>query len=172
MAARQSTRGFSLIEALVASLILAVSISAMFGLWATSYKQINNGHIYEQASQIGRAELEQAKIFGVANIPTGNYVSGTNTGTWSGTYDSVAGSWTTGGYSYYSLTGTRLASSGAAGVYFKVSFTTADSDVLHSTGNAYTFDTTGKKAITVSVQKTSDSSVIFTAGTNIVQGGL
>ncbi len=168
--------GFTLIEGLVAGLILSVALAAMFRLWAVCYTRIQSSGEITQAGQLARAELERAKVFGALLFPTGAYSSVTGCGTWSGSFDptanSGAGSWVSGHIEYFDIAGNRVASSGAAGVRFSLSVSTIDSGVLTGSGSSYTIDLRSRRALLVTVRRQPENSVLFTVGSNLVVGGL
>jgi prepilin-type N-terminal cleavage/methylation domain-containing protein len=165
------SKGFTLIEALVATSIMAVAIVAMFGSWSTCFKQSKNISETTEAAEIAQTEIEIAKVYGSANLPTGTYNSSTSTGTWTGAY--IAGSgWVAGGTAYYSFKGTQLASSTTAGVYFSVSLTATDSSVMQGSGTSYSLQQTSIRGIVVTVTNVASGKVDFTMATNLVQGGV
>jgi len=164
-------RGFTLIEGVVATFILAIVVAAMFASWNTCFTQ--SGQIAEvtSAANIAQSELEIAKTFGAANMPLGTYSSSTQTATWTGAYIPATG-WTSGATAYYSFTGTQLASSSSTGAYFSLSTTVTDSSVLPGTGTTYTLQQTSNRAVVATVNNLATSATDFTMATNLVQGGL
>lgn len=169
-------RGFSLLEAIAAGVILAVSLVALFSLWNVCFIRIQSSGEISSASQLARAELERAKIFGASNFPIGTYNSGTGVATWTGSFDptanSGAGNWVSNDFEYYDLAGTRVATSTTAGARYSVQISVIDSGVLVGTGNSYTLAVTSRRAMVATVRRLPEDAVIFTAATNIVVGGL
>ena len=168
---RRRSRGFTFIEGIVATLILVVAISAMFGSWSTCFQSSSKVAELTAAAEICQANLETAKVFGATNMPLGTYSSSTATATWTGAYIPASG-WTSGATSYYTYGGAQLASSTTAGVFFSASVTITDSNVLLGTGSSYSIAPTTIRAVVVSVTNVSTGTVDFTMATNLVQGGL
>src|ERR1022692_3354903 len=106
-------RGFTLLEGVISTLIMSVAIVAMFASWSTCFKQSENTARITAAEEIARAQIECAKVFGAANMPTGTYNSSTSTGTWTGAWIPATG-WTTSGTAYFDGNGNQLASSTSA----------------------------------------------------------
>ena len=164
-------RGFTLIEGVIASFILAVVIAALFASWATCFNQSAQITEVTSAANIAQAELGIAEVFGAANMPTGTYNSSTSTGTWTGAYIPATG-WTSGATAYYNYGGTQVASSTATGAFFSVSLTMTDTSVLQGTGTTYTITGTSNRGLVVTVTNISTGVVDFTMATNLVEGGL
>jgi Tfp pilus assembly protein PilV len=167
----RNLRGLSIVEALLASLVVAVAITAMVGGWTVSFRENQRATEAAQAGQIARAELERAKVFGVLNFPTGTYNSTTLTGSWTGAYDPTSG-WVSSGTTYFNFNGVQVASSTASGVYFSEQLTTTDSTVLKGTGTTYTVSVASRRAIVVTIKRVSDNTVVLRMATNMVTGGL
>lgn len=166
-------RAFTLIEALVSSLILAMAIAGMFASWSFLEVRYYRTREAVEAAQIGRSELEMAKVYGIDNLPIGTFNAGTQTGTWVGAYDPTSGLWVTNGISYFDLAGNPLAGSNSNGTDYKLQMTLTDYNVqLNSSGPGYTFDRTSKRTAIVTVTRTSDNVPIFTQGTTFAQGGI
>lgn len=174
MVARRS--GFSLIEGLVAAMIMGIALVGMFALWIGLFSRFLRAREIAEAGELARAEVERARAYGANNLPKGTYSAGTGTGTWTGAFDptanSGAGTWTSGLSSYYDVNGTRLASSSSAEVKFRLQGTFSDSGVVGVTGGSYTLDMTSKRAFQVTVWTTSDNAAVIAMGTVLVQGGL
>ena len=166
--ARRSKASFSLLEAIIALLILGVAVVAMFTSWSTTFKQSKVITEVTESEEIDRAVLETAKAFGALNLPTGTYNSSTQLGTWTGAY--TGGAWTTGGTAYYSFNGTQLSSS--TGAYFSVTVTITDSNVQAGTGTTYTIQNSSLRSIVVTTSRYSDSTVILPMATSIIAGGM
>jgi prepilin-type N-terminal cleavage/methylation domain-containing protein len=164
-------RGFTLIEGIVATFILAVVIVAMFGSWSACFSQSAQMSETTSSAQICQSELEMAKVFGAANLPLGTYSSSTATGTWTGAYITSTG-WTSGATAYFTFTGTQVASSSSTGAYFSLQMTITDSNVLAGTGTTYTLAQTSLRSALVTVKNIQTGAVDFTMATNLVQGGL
>jgi len=123
------------------------------------------------AAEVAQSELEIAKVFGAANMPLGTYNSSTQSASWTGAYI-PATAWTSGATAYYSFSGSQLASSTTAGVFFSVSLTMTDTSVLAGTGGTYSLQTSTNRAIVVTVTNVATGAVDYTMATNLVQGGL
>lgn len=162
--------GFSLIEALIASIILAVAIGAMFSSWTTTFNSSSVTTQVTESEEIDRSVLEIAKVFGPTNLPTGTYNSSTQTGSWTGAYIPATG-WTTGATAYYNAAGAQVASSTSAGVYFSVSVTITDSPVLQGTGTTYTVENSTLRSVVVTCQ-CLQSTFSLQMATNLIEGGL
>jgi type II secretory pathway pseudopilin PulG len=169
-ALRQS--GFTLIEGIASGTIIAVAVTGMFTAWISVDNRFSNSRIVSVAGQVGRAEMERAKVFGIANLPLGVYAACSNTASWQGTFDPTAaagaGAWTSGEASYFDQYGSRLPNSTGAVVQVEDSLT--DSNIL-TTGSSYGFQLTSYKSVVITATATSDGSTLFSEGTNIVMGG-
>jgi prepilin-type N-terminal cleavage/methylation domain-containing protein len=169
-------RAFTLVEVMTASLIMAVSLVALFRLWTVCDIRIQQSGEISECGQIARAELERAKLYGSDNFPTGTYNSGAGYGTWTGSFDptanSGAGAWTAGHLEYFDLQGNRLASSTTAGVRYSLSLSTQDSNVQQGSGTSYFVSSTSRRALIATVRRLPDDTVLYSIGTNLVKGGL
>jgi len=168
---RQRNRGFTLVEAVVATLIMVVAIAAMFGSWSTCFQSSNKVAETTAAAEICQANLETAKVFGALNMPLGVYSTSTSTASWTGAYIPATG-WTSGATAYYTYGGAQVASATTAGAFFSAQVTVTDSNVLLGTGSSYSISATTIRAVVVSVTNISKGTVDFTMATNLVQGGL
>jgi len=79
-------KGFSLVEVLIAALVIAVGLAAVVSLWTTSFTQIEEARRQEVAAQLARHDLEKAKVQGFWNLPLGTLanVGGYQVGIWTG----------------------------------------------------------------------------------------
>ena len=164
-------RGFTIVEGLFASAILAVAITAMFGLWTGMFSRLGQARFAAQAGQLARAEVERAKLYGMDNLPMGTYNAGSNSATWTGAYDPTSNAWTSGASGYFDPSGDRLASATAAGVALKVQSQIVDSNVLATSGG-YAFQLESRRSFIAIVTSTVDGSEIFRIATIITPGGL
>jgi len=167
---RKISGGFSLIEALIASIILAVAIGAMFSSWSTTFNSSSVTTQVTESEEIDRAVLEIAKVYGPTNLPTGTYNSSTQTGSWSGAYVPSTG-WTSGATAYCNASGTQVASSSSAGAYFSVTVAIQDSPVLQGTGTTYTVENSTLRSIVVTTS-CLQSSFSMSMATNLIEGGM
>lgn len=166
--------GFTMIEGLVACMIMSVAMAGVFSLWAGMFRKTGTARTGTLAAQLVRAEIERAKVFGVPNLPLGNYSSSAKVGIWVGSYDQTQnsgnGGWVANSYAYYDGLGNRLSSS--AGAVIRTQDTLVDSDVLTYSGG-YSFRLPSRRTFSVTAtDMTNNNSTIFTAGTVIVSGGL
>jgi len=168
---RRRNHAFTLIEGLVASIILGIVVAAMFAAWNACFNQSASITEMTSAANIAQAELGIAEVYGAANMPIGTYSTTTSQGTWTGASIPATG-WTTGATAYYSYSGAQLASSTAAGVFYSVSLTLTDSSVLQGTGTSYTLGPTSMRSAVVTVKNVSSGTVDFQMATNLVSGGL
>jgi general secretion pathway protein I len=79
MRARSGTgRGFTLIEVLVAFLILAFSLGALFSLFSGSLRSVRLGEDYAHATALSRAQLARIDADGIAahEVETGEMEDG------------------------------------------------------------------------------------------------
>lgn len=166
---RRRQRGFSATEGLVASAILALAITGMFGLWSGMFRRIGRAREASQAAQIARAEIERAKVFGTDNLPTGTYDAGTKSATWTGAYSTANNAWASGATAYFSVAGARLPSS--AGALLKLQTSIVDSNVLPKTGG-YTFQLESRRSLIVTVRSVASGAEVFKVATVVVAGGL
>jgi type II secretory pathway pseudopilin PulG len=168
---RRRSKGFSLVETLIASGILSLVVIAMFGSWSACFKESRSASEMTSAAEIGRAQLEFAKMWGAGNVVTGTYNTSTSTGSWTGAYVPGTG-WVTGGTAYFNFNGTPVASAAASGAYFSAQLTSTDSNVVQSTGTSYTIQATSLRAFIVKVTNISKGVTDVTMATNLVEGGL
>jgi len=166
----------SLAEVLVAGVILAVAITGMFSLWNVCDISIMDTAKVNAAGQIARMELERAKVYGPSNFPAGtisNCTSGAST--WTGDISQSTSKWVSAGTSYYDYKGALLSSS--TGAAFSAQVTVTDTgDLVPSPCTAGTSTgtvaTTTQRFAVVSVKRMSDKTVLFTSGTEMVEGGI
>jgi type II secretory pathway pseudopilin PulG len=162
-------RGVTLLEALFATLVASVAIVAMFASWGTCFKQSANTSKIVAAEEVARQQIEIAKTFGAANIPTGTYNSSTSAGTWTGAFIPATG-WTQSGTAYYDKNGSQLTSSTNA--VYSVSVTFTDTTVQQGSGTAYTIQATSLRNEVVTVTLISSGATEFMMGTDLIEGGL
>ncbi|HSI72111.1 MAG TPA: hypothetical protein VK934_02955 [Fimbriimonas sp.] len=156
-------RGIALIELIVACLIFALAMMAMFQAWRLCFSLSVEGREQALASQIARGELEMSKIQGFNNLPLGTLSSST----------AYTGKWTEGAR-YYDFNGVPLSSTAPASLraYYSVRNGT-DTDVLRSaTGDSYTLATTSLRSVVVKVYRVLDSQQLVKMGVHITRGGL
>lgn len=160
--------GYSLLESLIATLIVGVSIVALTTLWATILNYYTRTGETQEAGQIARAELERCKAFGVDNLPLGT-VSGA-TATYTGAFDTSSNSWSA-NTQYYDYVGQRVSGPNADGVRYSVTDTITDSTIA-TTATSYGFTIKSRRAVVVTVTVLPAGKTVVTMGTNIVKGGL
>ena len=178
---RSRTRGSSLVEVLVACLILAIAIVGMMRVFQVNYNLAKEARYGSVIGQMSRAEIERAKVWGFDYLPYGTFVAGTPpTGTWSGAFDATSnggtGGWTTGGVTYYDVNGVQTTSASTT-----KRFTMTDSlidagsspsyQVLQS-GTSYTLDYFATRTLMVTVADATSGSTLLSSGTVLVEGGL
>jgi len=166
---RRRQRGVTLIEAMISTLVASVAIVAMFASWGTCFKQSENTGKVVAAEEIARSQIETAKVFGAANIPTGTYSTATSTGTWTGAWIPATG-WTSAGTAYFDKNGNQLTSSTNA--VYSASMTFTDTTVQQGTGTTYSIQATSLRNGVVTVTLISTGATEFTMGTDLIEGGL
>ena len=171
MAAKRLARGFTALEGLFASAILAFAITAVFGLWSGMFRRFGQARFASQAGQLARAEVERAKVFGMDTLPTGVYDPLSDAATWTGAYDPSANAWASGAAGYFDVSGNRLASASTAGAALKVQAQIVDSNVL-ATQTGYSFGLESRRSFVVTVNSVDDGSEVFKTATVIAPGGL
>ncbi len=82
----QNRRGFTLIEVLIAALIVGFSLASLVSLWYFSYQQVRSSDATGMAYEIARTEIEQIKETGF-NYQQTTTTTSTWTVTWSHYYD-------------------------------------------------------------------------------------
>ncbi len=164
-------RGFSALEGLFASAILAVAITAMFGLWSGMFRRNGQARFAAQAGQLARAEVERAKVYGMNNLPVGTYDAPSNSASWTGAYDPTANAWVASGSSYFDQDGNRLATATTAGAALQVQAQIVDTNVL-PTSSGYAFQLESRRAFIVIVSSLADGTELFRIATVITPGGL
>lgn len=165
------SKGFTIVEGLVASAILGLALTALFTHWVGTFNRLSRSQEVTEAGQLARASVERAKVFGTANLPQGTYSSGTNTATWTGAFDPSTGTWVAGAWTYYDRSGNQVASAAAPAVRFKVQATISDTGLL-SKSTGYSFQLQSERAFSVNVLRVPEGDVLARMGTNIVPGGL
>lgn len=168
---RRRQGGFSALEALFASAIVAVALVAIFGLWTGMFRRNGQARFAAQAGQLARAEVERAKVFGMDNLPTGLLDLSSNTATWVGTYDPTSNTWVSGGTSTFDQDGNRLASANAGGAALQVQAQIVDTNVL-PTGSGYSFQLESRRSFLAIVTSAADGTELFRIATVITPGGL
>lgn len=164
------TAGFSLIEGIISSLIMGVALAGMFGVWAFVMTEQNRDRKSSEAAQIGRSELERAKVYGVSNLPLGTYSSVSGTATWTGAYIASSSSWSSGSTAYFDMTGARLSSS--TGAIFSLQVTFVDSNVQSTNSGSYALTNASTRSAIVTVKNAAGTSTLFVIGTELVKGGI
>jgi Tfp pilus assembly protein PilV len=171
MPRHRSIRGNSMIEALIAGVIMIVAIVAMFAAWQTCFKQNKSISEVTQAEEIDRAILETAKVYGPLNLPVGTFNTTTQLGTWSGAYIPATG-WTSGATAYFDVNGAQLASSTSAGVYYSASVTITDTGASSTGGTTYVIQNSTLRSVVATVTRVSDGTAILPMATNLIVGGM
>lgn len=166
---RRTKRGFTLIEGIVATVILAVAIVAMFGSWGACFAGSQQIAETTSAANVCQNVLETAMTYGANNIPTGTYNSSSQTGSWSGAYIPATG-WTSGATAYYNFKGVQLTSS--TGAFFSLTVSITDSSVLPGAGTTYTLTQQSLRSVVVTITNISSGAQDFQMATNLVQGGV
>lgn len=163
--------GFSTLEGLFASAILALTITGMFGLWSGMFRRAGQARGAAEATEIARAEVERAKLFGMDYLPLGTYNATTGNATWLGAYSPSSNSWVSGGSSFYDVSGNRVASKTATGATYEVQLQITDTSVLPKTGG-YTLQLESRRTLVVTVDTVSDNAEVLRMATLIAPGGL
>jgi type II secretory pathway pseudopilin PulG len=178
---RSQVRASSLIEVLVACLILSIALVGFLRVFQVNYNLAREARLGGVSGQISRAEIERAKVWGYDYLPYGTFVAGTPpTGTWAGAFDATsnggAGGWTTGGVTYYDINGVQTTSASAT-----KRFTMTDSLIdagsgpsyqVLKNGTTYTLDYFATRTLVVTVADATSGSTLLSSGTVLVEGGL
>jgi len=168
------------VEQLIAALLMSVAVAGVITMFVYTDRLINNTRATHAATQLARQEMEIAKAWGYDNLPLGTYSAGTNSATWSGSYDptlnSGAGGWSSGNSAFFDINGTRVAS-GSASQAYQLTTTITDTSVEPpdpNSGNAvaYALGFLALRKVGVSVVQLSTGSTIISMGTYIVKGGI
>lgn len=170
-ARRSRQRGFSALEGLFASAIVAVAITAIFGLWAGMFRRNAQARFAAQAGQLARAEVERAKVYGMDKLPVGVYDPATDTATWTGSYNPGTNAWVSGAKCAFDQDGNRLASSSASNAALTVQAQIVDTNVL-AQGSGYAFQLESRRAFLAIVTSVADGTELFRITTVITPGGL
>lgn len=165
------TKGFTIVEGLIASAILGLALTALFAHWVGTFNRMTRAREVAEAGLIARASVERAKVFGAPNLPLGTYASATNTATWTGAFNPLTGAWVADSWTYYDRSGNQVANQTATGARFKVQATISDTGLL-SKNATYTFQLQSERAFAVTVVRVPEGDVLARMGTNIVPGGL
>lgn len=157
-------RGFTLIETLVAALVIALCVAALITIWTASLTQIEQSRRFEVASQLVRHDLENAKAQGFWNLPLGTMtnVGGHSVGQWVGPIQ------------YYDVRGQLLDSSAPIeGRCFVMQRVITDYGVAqdkNSTLYTLLFDST--RTVRTVARSVKSNEIQAEMGTCIVRGGL
>lgn len=170
--------GTSLVELLAATLILGVSIIATFSIWSACGRLILHGRDASMADNIARAEIEEIRVLGYANLTLGaRSVQTSLWGTALSTLGTVGGgaSAVVGTQSLttksFDMNGTSVANGSALAAY-TLETDIADLDVLDAS-TAYEVHSASRRFVRVRVFRVPNvSSPVVTVVTELVQGGL
>jgi Tfp pilus assembly protein PilV len=135
-------RGVTLVETLIASLIVTITLFGAVALFGAAYTQNNLTAEDSIAAAIAKREIEEAKNLGFLNLPEGETTS------YFDAYGEGGGT-------------TKLATS--------VYAATLDVDSTALSGSAPT--TAALRVVTVTVKRASDNAVLETTGTYLAWGG-
>lgn len=171
-------KGTSLIELLIATTVVGITILGSLKLIVYCYNETFQSRLAAAAGEVARGEIERAKVWGYYNLPTGTY-SSTNggTGTWTGAFDNTqnsgVGGWVKSTPMLYDLNGNQGTAS-STGLWLVVTDTITDTggtQVLQN-GSAYNLDLYATRSFVVVVTNAVTGATILTKGTTIVRGGL
>jgi len=165
----RAKRGVTLIEILIAALIIVTAVAAMFATFGTAFTRSSHNGMIVAAEEVARAQIETAKVYGPFNIPTGTYSTSTSTGTWTGAYIPATG-WTVGGTAYYDGNGNQLTSS--TGAVYSAQMTFTDSYVQQGSGTTYTIQSTSLRQGLCTVVNLTGITSTFQMATSLIQGGV
>lgn len=79
---KRSEAGFTLVEVLIAVIVLGVGITALVGSSAMVTRMIGRGQMSTRASQVGSQRLEQLRLLAYSTTPrctAGQFANGTTT---------------------------------------------------------------------------------------------
>ncbi len=157
-------RGIALVELVIASVIFAMAMLGMFQAWRLCFSLYAQGREEAIASQIGRAELEMAKIQGFVNLPKGALV---------GSGSPYRGTWTD-AIRYYDDAGVELAAGASTNLrVFSSVRRGVDRDVLRlADGSGYALAPTSLRSILVTIKRVTPDETIRTMGLHLTRGGL
>lgn len=90
---RQSESGFTLVEVLIAVMVLGVGITALAGSSALVTRMVSRGQMSTRAAEVAAARMDSLRVVAYSTTPrctSGGFASGSR----SGTSNNVAESWT------------------------------------------------------------------------------
>ncbi len=154
---RRRQKASTLIELLVASLIATVGVVGLFSLYTYCMQVVQNQRITSVATQIARADVEEAKVLGYDNLPLGTLDGSRSVGNWTGAIE------------YYDVAGKQLA--GTTDAFYSLQRTISDYNMTLS-GSSYTLSDIGKRVVKVSVKRYPSNVEVMVMGTTIAKGGL
>lgn len=144
---RQSFRGTTLVELLMAGLLLSIGMMGLVGTWVFSFRVTANTDDMAIAYNLGRAAVEDIKRYGFPNAP-----EGTTTTYYNGNQSSV--SQDSSRFTVVSSLVSAAVKSGSSGVSGAVP---ADSTI---------------RTVTVTVTLTSTGASLYTTTTYMVRAGI
>lgn len=158
MKTRSRKAGFTLVEALIASLVFAVGIAAMVTLWITAERVNLNSKYVSLASQLARHDLERMRGQGFDNLPIG-LSDGVGGGTW------------TGSDRYYTRNLTTATTESER--FFTLRRDIIDINVADNTqGTGYTLTRLSQRRARVRVWLYNNGDEVASVGTWLVSGGI
>jgi prepilin-type N-terminal cleavage/methylation domain-containing protein len=90
---KQSESGFTLVEVLIAVMVLGVGITALAGSAAVVTRMVSRGQMSTRAAEVAAARLDSLRVVAYSTTPrctSGGFAGGSR----SGTTNNVAESWT------------------------------------------------------------------------------
>lgn len=145
---RKSLRGVSLVELLIAGLLLSISMMAMVQMWAFAYRVTANTDDKGIAYNLGRQAMETVKMSGFDNA-----AEGTATAYYNG-LQVAQGSSSTARYSVTTSVVSSAVSSGTAGLSGAVPSTTA------------------LRTVSITVSLVSGGTALYQTSTYLVKAGI
>lgn len=158
----KKNKGATLIELMVASLVMVVGVVGLFSLWTYSYGVIQGQRVVGVAGQIARGDIEKAKVQGFWNLPKGTIGSTKTTAVWTGPTE------------YFDVNGVKVqATAPNADTYYSLVRQVVDSNFLPlETGGTYALTGVSLRSVRTTVRRVRDNAVVSTMGTNFSRGGL
>jgi hypothetical protein len=148
----------------MASLVLAVCVGSLLGIWQYAYSTYLKTNEISQAGQLARAAIEEAKVRGFLYYPTGQVINvSTSTTPATGRYTAPS--------VYY--TRTWAVTNDTAAAKYRLDVRVDDWDVAPADGGTgYSLMRTTKRTFIARVHLQSDGQTLSSMGTILVRSGI